>query len=199
MLVVTPCLLLLDVQIKRDAKALIMAVFAVRLPDIIFSIFFVASLQKALRQPDSGLAFVYPIVWTQTELLWSIIAASVPCLKTFMRPFDKIDEDTWRSNNDLYASQRSGRSWRDPKDKDVPLDDLRRRSPKLGVFNAGSANRSVSDRGGVMVGNNVTISHPSNDAASDDARRQSWGSQERIIKAQVQWEVRHETPTQDFA
>ncbi|KAK6389870.1 hypothetical protein LTR65_006140 [Meristemomyces frigidus] len=195
-LVVIPCLLLVDVQIKRSAKLLVMAVFAVRLPDVVFSALNLHSMRVSYLHQDVGLALVYPLIWTQTELLWSIVAASVPCLKTFMRPFDKIDEDTWHSNNDLYASQRSGRSWRDPRDKDgaVPLEEVR--GHKRGLIISASGN----DMGAVrpdQVGHAVVIAHTGVDSASEEDHRRSWGSQDRIIKAETQWEVRTEHNPRD--
>lgn len=195
-LVIVPCMLLLDVQIKRNAKLLVMAVFAVRLPDIIFSALNLNSMHASFQHPDVGLALVYPLIWTQTELLWSIVAASVPCLKTFMRPFDNIDEDTWHSNNGMYASHRSSRGWRDSREKHgaVPLEELQDR--KRGRFSSSIGN----DLGNIRpdnVGHDVVISHTRNDASSEEDHRRSWGSQDRIIKAQTQWEVRTEYSPRD--
>jgi len=195
MLVAVPCILLTDVQVKPKDKALAMAVFAVRLPDVIFAALTLHSLPRNPEVVDIGLALAYPFIWTQTELLWSIVAASVPCLRSFMRPFDQVDEDTWRSNNDMYASQRSGgRTWPDPRDGDgaVPLKDMK--VHKRGIFTADDSDGVVSVRPD-KVGHNVTIAHTTADDAFEDAheRSPSWGSQERIIRAQTHWEVRHES------
>lgn len=198
LLVVIPCLLLVDVQIKRDAKLLVMAVFAVRLPDIIFSALNLNSLNfDYSRSNDVGLALVYPLIWTQTELLWSIIAASVPCLKTFMRPFDNIDEDTWRSNNDMYASGgKSHRSWHDPRDKDgaVPLEEIK--GHKHGMIMSSTNNRAMDVRPD-NFGHDVSISHSGMALTTDEEHRRSWGSEDHIIKAQTHWEVRSERNTRD--
>lgn len=190
MLVVAPCFLLLKVQIKREAKLLVMAVFAVRLPDIIFSALNLKSIQAATNSTDVGLALVMPLIWTQSELFWSIMSASVPCLKAFFRPFDSIDEETWRSNNGGgYASQRSGRSWQDPKDNDASVMKSGRGQRRRMRGSATGLDRSVPARPD-GVGHDVSIAHNAHDAVEDD--NHSWGSQERIIHARTQWEVKTE-------
>ena len=187
----------MDVQIKRDAKILVASVFAVRLLDIVFSGFNLARIHSASHNKDLGLAIVPSIIWTQAELLWSIVAASVPCLKTFMRPFDKIDEDTWRSNNDMHASQRSHRSWLDPKDGSVPLEEVKGHKRGMVVTKTGKSLGKESNVRPDKVGHDVVIAHTGLDDSSEEEHRRSWGSQERIIKAQTHWEVRHESGPRD--
>lgn len=193
-----PPLLLLGVQIKRSAQVLVMVVFAVRIADVAFSYLNLRSFMLAnTSSTDPGLALVQPIMWTQTELLWSIIAASVPCLKTFIRPFDKIDEETYRSTNyRMYGTGRSaGRSWRDPVDKDgaIALDDFR--GHKRGLVG------QDEDDGAAMrldkPTHNVTITTAGVDNSSEEDHRRSWGSQERIIKTHTEWEVRTEPYSKD--
>jgi len=195
---VVPPLLLLGVQIKRSAQVLVMVVFAVRIADVAFSYLNLRSFMLAnTSSTDPGLALVQPIMWTQTELLWSIIAASVPCLKTFIRPFDKIDEETYRSTNyRMYGTGRSaGRSWRDPVDKDgaIALDDFR--GHKRGLVG------QDEDDGAAMrldkPTHNVTITTAGVDNSSEEDHRRSWGSQERIIKTHTEWEVRTEPYSKD--
>lgn len=193
-LTVVPALLILDVQIKQNAKMLVAAVFAVRLPDIIFALLNLYSHPTAYNpHMDLGLRVVLPIIWTQTELLWSIVAASVPCLKTFMRPFDKIDEDTWRSNNDPYTSQSGGtRSWRDPRDGSVPLEQIKGHKHGMIMPNGRYKGGQLLDTRPDRVGHDVVIG-PATDNGSEDEHRRSWGSQDRIIKTERFWEVTTET------
>lgn len=192
LLAVIPILLLIEVQLRLPDKLLVMAVFGVRSLDIVFSAMNLHSVHGSFDQRDIGLAVVSPLIWMQTELLWSIFAASVPCLKHFMRPFDKIDEDTWRSNNEMYASERSGgRSWRDPRDKDgaIPLENIKGHQ-QGNIVKASGNDRSMRPD---HVNHKVVISSNGPQKVSDDDYRKSWGSQERIIKASTHWEVRQES------
>lgn len=187
-----PVFLLLDILIKRTAKITVTIVFGVRLVDIIFAAMNLARVASVTTDSDPPLAVIPSMIWVQTELLWSILAASLPCLKTFMRPFDKIDEDTWRSNNNMYSSGRSGRSWKDSRNRDgvMPLKAVRGQKEGVVLSASGNDSRSLGLRPENVM-HNVEISHPiSTDTESDG--RKSWGSQERIIKTQTDVEVRRE-------
>ncbi|KAF2171697.1 hypothetical protein M409DRAFT_63311 [Zasmidium cellare ATCC 36951] len=192
LLVVVPVFLLLDILIKRSAKITVTIVFGVRLVDIIFAALNLSRVTSVITDPDPPLTIVPSLIWTQAELLWSILAASLPCLKTFMRPFDKIDEETWRSNNNMYSSGRSGRSWKDTRVRDgaVPLDAVKGHKEGVLLSASGSDSRSLGLRPENIM-HSVEISHPSNTDAESEGRK-SWGSQERIIKAQTDFEIRRE-------
>ncbi|KAK4503152.1 hypothetical protein PRZ48_006580 [Zasmidium cellare] len=192
LLVVVPVFLLLDILIKRSAKITVTIVFGVRLVDIIFAALNLSRVASVIANPDPPLDIVPSLIWTQTELLWSILAASLPCLKTFMRPFDKIDEETWRSNNNMYSSGRSGRSWKDTRDRDgvVPLKAVRGQKEGVVLSASGNDSRSLGLRPENIM-HSVEISHP-NTADAESEGRKSWGSQDRIIKAQTDFEIRRE-------
>lgn len=189
-----PVFLVLEILIKRSAKITVTLVFGVRIANIVFAAMNLGRIASVPTSDDPPLAIIPSMMWVQTELLWSILAASLPCLKTFMRPFDKIDEETWRSNNNMYSSERSGRSWKDTRDREgaVPLDAVR--GQQEGVVLSASGNDTCGRSLGLRPENvvhNVEISHPSTTDAESEGRK-SWGSQERIIKAQTEWEIRRE-------
>lgn len=192
LLVVVPVFLLLDILIKRSAKITVTVVFGVRLVDVIFAAMNLAQVASVTSDADPPLAVIPSMIWVQTELLWSILAASLPCLKTFMRPFDKIDEETWRSNNNMYSSGRSGRSWKDSRNRDgvLPLEAVRGQKEGVVLSASGNDSRMLGLRP-ENITHNVEISHPSSADAESDGRK-SWGSQERIIKTQIDVEVRRE-------
>ncbi|KAB8072948.1 hypothetical protein BDV29DRAFT_202039 [Aspergillus leporis] len=58
--------------------------FFFRLPLIIFSIFHIYILNRNIASPDSTLAAVPPIMWSQVELNYALVACSVFCLRPFM-------------------------------------------------------------------------------------------------------------------
>lgn len=192
LLVVVPVFLLLDILIKRSAKITVTVVFGVRIIDIVFAAMNLSRVRSVTTDSDPALQIIPSMMWIQAELLWSILAASLPCLKTFMRPFDKIDEETWRSNNNMYSSGRSGRSWKESRDREgaVPLATFR--GQKEGVVLSASGNDSCAlGLRPENIAHNVEISHPSNADAESEGRK-SWGSQDRIIKSQTHWEISRE-------
>ncbi|EME45207.1 hypothetical protein DOTSEDRAFT_71053 [Dothistroma septosporum NZE10] len=145
-----------------------------------------ANIARIPNAKDFAPRVVPSLMWAQGELLWSFIAASLPCLETFMRPFDKIDDDTWRTQNQYHPSARSGRSWREIRDRDglVPLGDLRTNQERT-VANA-SGSESMDLRPDV-AGNSVEITGL--ETNFEDINH-TWGSQERIIiKKQEEFEV----------
>lgn len=192
LLVAVPVFLLLDILIKRSAKITVTIVFGVRLVDVIFAAMNFAKVASAITDSDPPLAVIPSMIWIQTELLWSILAASLPCLKTFMRPFDKIDEETWRSNNNMYSSGRSGHSWKDSRNRDgvMPLEVIRGGTGGVVLSASGNDSRLLGLRPENIM-RNVEISHPSSANAESESRK-SWGSQERIIRTQTDVEVRRE-------
>lgn len=192
LLVIVPLGLVLDILVKRSAKITVTAVFAFRLVDVLFVAMNLRQIKLLEHSTDYGLAIVPPLIWTQTELLWSIISASLPCLKTFMRPFDKIDEDTWRSNNNMYSSTRSGRSWttRRPDDRNgsVPLEDITGHEDG-NVISASGSDRILPLRP-EPVGSETTVTHATTNGSSPGGERGSWGSQDHIIKVSKQWDMK---------
>lgn len=185
LLILVPVLLLQDIQIKRSAKITVLTVFGVRIVDIVFACLNLETVAKELHAEDIGTALVPSLIYTQTELLCSILAASLPCLKTFMRPFDRVTEEAWRSNNAMYASDRSGDSKRATWNCEMPLADMRR-NPKSPLASTSGLEKSMNLRP-EAISNDITISGANRTA---DDLSSSWGSQERIIHTQTQWEIK---------
>lgn len=146
---------------------------------VAFSVLNLRSIRNPEFHRDAGLAIVPPLIWTQAELLWSIVAASVPCLKSFLKPFDKVNESEWRSGN-MYSSQHSYRS---AGGKDFELADMQRRnSLKPGFTTEGAVGRIRPDK----VGHDTVIQAMDDSVEEEESAR---GSQERIIKKHTEWEV----------
>lgn len=185
LLVAIPLVLICDILVKKSAKLTVFAVFGVRLVDIVFASLNLHRIAGMEGVEDQALAVIPSFMWTQAELLWSIVAASLPCLKTFMRPFDKIDEDAWHSNINVYggtggsSGARSARTWGgdltwDKEAGFLPEGNFRR--PNMAVT-SGFRPENVS--------HDVVISH----SVDGEDNRRSWGSQEHIIKASTQVDI----------
>ena len=178
LLVVVPLALVLNILIERSAKITVTAIFAFRLMDVVFAALNLHQISILGNSKDYGTAIVLPIIWTETELFWSIVSASLPCLKTFMRPFDKVDEETWRSGQG-YSSSRSGVSWgtRQASDRrsSIPLEEIKLRQDS-----------TVGNSPGIMP-RSVLISeeafHSSSQGSGADGGRRSWASEDKIVPA----------------
>ncbi|CAK4030279.1 Hypothetical predicted protein [Lecanosticta acicola] len=187
MLVAIPLTLICDILIKRSAKITVLAVFGARLVDIVFASMNLHRIALLEGTHDKALAVVPSMMWTQAELLWSIVSASLPCLKTFMRPFDKIDDDgggVWNSTQANGYPSTGARSWR--VGGDLTWD------KESGILPEGNCRRaaaaSTSGFRPENVSHDVVISH----FVDGEETRRSWGSQEHIIKQSTQVEITRE-------
>ncbi|KAM3416746.1 hypothetical protein BST61_g8338 [Cercospora zeina] len=191
LLVLVPMALLLRVLNKPSSRATVAAIFACRLVDIVFAALNLHQITILRGARDYGTGIIPPIMWIQAELLWSIISASLPCLKAFMRPFDEVGEDTWRSGQG-YSMSRSGGSLGAKRaahqQKALAQDDimLERYLPTRPGYDNQMPPQSGNEEHFVTSGPLV-----SNPCASDEERK-SWGSQDRIIHDSKQWSPQHD-------
>lgn len=87
-LVLTPFLLCWDLHMSTILKFQVLAVFAFRLPLVALSGLFLKRWTYSLVAPNPGVRRTSALVFQQCELCWSLIAATIPCLKSFLRSFD---------------------------------------------------------------------------------------------------------------
>ncbi|OCL13909.1 hypothetical protein AOQ84DRAFT_385085 [Glonium stellatum] len=77
----------LSLQMHISNKLAVTSAFAFRLPTIIFSALFVKTYISHLRNPDPSLSLAIPLAWQESLLGYSLISATIPCLKSFMKNF----------------------------------------------------------------------------------------------------------------
>ncbi|KAE8392373.1 hypothetical protein BDV23DRAFT_192545 [Aspergillus alliaceus] len=92
--------------------------FFFRLPLIIFSVLHIHTLNQNMSSPDPTLAAVEPIIWSQVELNYALVACSVFCLRPFMTAVSTFygtagdvnleSGSTSRTPKDQSSSSRSG-------------------------------------------------------------------------------------------
>lgn len=87
-LVVIPFLLCWDLHMSTMLKLQVLAVFAVRLPLVVLSGLFLKRWTYSLVAPNPGVRRTSALVLQQCELCWSLMAATIPCLKGFLQSFD---------------------------------------------------------------------------------------------------------------
>lgn len=69
---------------RMSRKIQAIAAFAFQLPPCIFAVVRVVYLRRALTAEDSTWLAVDWHIWTQINLHFCVIAASMPCLKVFL-------------------------------------------------------------------------------------------------------------------
>ncbi|EXJ89772.1 hypothetical protein A1O3_02839 [Capronia epimyces CBS 606.96] len=187
--VATECILVLlsiftvwPVQLAFSMKCQVVLAFAFRLPIVALSIVHLKFISDYTKSSNPGLALVTPLVLQQVQLCWSLIAATVPNLKAFVKSFSsgfgiRLDPNTTR----IYGSRRYGRS----------------NGYELGSVPGHGTNKSKSDTRSY----NDLETHSALPRQMDDGKARtrdqesidSAGSQDHIIRKDVQWNIHYET------
>ena len=195
-LVLVPTYLVWKLRMSILLKAQVIAVFAVRLPLIPLAILALLRFNQSLDHSNPGIARASAVIFQQTQLCYSLIAGTIPCLKSFIRSFDTGGGVKAAVTSNGYGS--SGHS----NNESYRMHDLSGNE---------SANRSgIEDYGDFKVNNRPfpqgserhnkrrptsttsisAMSYPTYQpykSRDDDAN-----SQELIIRRDVQWEVHSE-------
>jgi hypothetical protein len=66
----------------------VIAVFAFRLPVAAIAVVYLNTWEASLNGENPGVDCAIPIVLQQCQLLTSLMAGTIPCLKSFLRSFD---------------------------------------------------------------------------------------------------------------
>lgn len=88
-LTVVPALLVRGLMMSTHSKITVIAAFAPRLILLIFSGVLASTVHSNLNK-DPNMAYLFLVIFTQIILCWSLISASLPCFRAFIRPFDAI-------------------------------------------------------------------------------------------------------------
>jgi hypothetical protein len=109
-LVLIPGYLTWQLQMSVILKTQVIAVFAFRLPLVILTSLSIKVWIQSLSSDNPGVVRAYAIIFQQTELCVSLMAATIPCLKSFIRSFDTGSgvKATINTSNDYGSGHRSG-------------------------------------------------------------------------------------------
>ncbi|KAH0845449.1 hypothetical protein AYO21_06154 [Fonsecaea monophora] len=206
--VITECILVLitvfvvwPVHLALAMKFQVVLAFAFRLPVAALSILHLHYVAKYTGADNPGIAIVPVIVIQQVQLCWSLIAATVPNLKSFVRSFSsgfgiQLDPSlTQAYGSGRGSGQRSGPgsgsgSGRLGRIMNVfELDSL----PGKGTAKSRSAGKSYHDAEQYPIvpqqeagDNKVTV-------IREDVSIDSGGSRDHIIRKDSQWDIHYET------
>ncbi|KAI9801612.1 MAG: hypothetical protein M1825_003291 [Sarcosagium campestre] len=184
-LILLPVYLVWNLQMARSSKAVVVGAFAFRLPVIAAGVLRIIFLTRALNSSDYTFESVDFSVVTMIELHYSLMAATIPCMKPFIKAFNTGFLGTTARQTEIggYGSN----SEYGPRDTSYALQSI---SSEYGYVK-----QSRSSSGKVPVlrpdgGDNATSvehdpHHPSGSMTSD-------GSEKMIIRQTVGWNVRYD-------
>ncbi|KAF2201257.1 hypothetical protein GQ43DRAFT_471961 [Delitschia confertaspora ATCC 74209] len=113
-MVALPVYFLWGLQMAFNLKSRVVLAFAFRLPVAALAIVFGRLFTTVHTHPNPGVAVSVAICWQQLELAYSLISATIPCLKSFLKTFDTnfgmAEGSTGQPGPYPYGSQISHRS-----------------------------------------------------------------------------------------
>jgi len=92
-LTLVPALLVRGLMMSNHSKITVIAAFAPRLILLVFSGVLASTVHDNLNT-DPNMAYLFLVIFTQMILCWSLISASLPCFRAFIRPFDAVVDHT---------------------------------------------------------------------------------------------------------
>lgn len=183
LLVVVPAYLVCQLQMTTKLKVQVITVFAFRLPLVPLPILSLLNFHKSLHSTNPGVDRTPAIIFQQTQLCFSLIAATLPCLKSFIRSFDTGSglNVNYTSNGYGSSGDGAGKSW-------YRMHSITREGSASGDL---KVIRRPFTRDGLGHGRSTskvtTIAYTSGRPKAEDAT-----SQELFIRRDVQWEVHSE-------
>ncbi|KIW14959.1 hypothetical protein PV08_07746 [Exophiala spinifera] len=183
LMILLAIVIVLPVHISLALKCQVVLAFSFRLPLVALSVLHLKFISEYTTSRNPGVAFVTALVLQQVQLCWSLISATIPNLKSFVKSFSSgfgIQLDP--SISQAYGS--GGRS-------------RRHSGYELGSFGKGnSKNRSADRSANDTEEPGTSPQDMRNDSkAGDQESVDSTGSQDHIIRKDVQWTIRYETDT----
>jgi len=88
-LTLVPAILVRGLMMSNHSKIIVIAAFAPRLGLLILSGILAWTVHSNL-DTNPNMAYLFLIVFTQATLAWSLISASLPCFRAFIRPFHAV-------------------------------------------------------------------------------------------------------------
>lgn len=202
-LVSIPGYLVWQLQMSVKLKLQVLVVFAFRLPLIALANLFLKAWVRSLGTENPGVYRTPAIIYQQVELCVSLMAATLPCLKSFIRSFDTGSgvKATIGSSNEYGSSDRhgsnartAGESYRmSPVKERRAGDDDRTRSRGHDGIMKGSPRPTTSNWSQPRLTRNASLRDALGPQRTLEADRQSQGSaKELLIRREMHWEVTSE-------
>ncbi|OCK78851.1 hypothetical protein K432DRAFT_383549 [Lepidopterella palustris CBS 459.81] len=183
-----PIYLVWDLQMAFDLKARVFIAFLFRLPVAAFALTFLLKFNNSLTSTNPGVAIASALTWQQAELSYSLISATIPCLKSFIQSFDTSfghgqDTSIVHYGNGSSGGQASHRAT------------IKMTSLKTGRSMNASQSRGSFDgplRPDKMKNSTTIYANGEVRSADRSSVSSKAGSQEMIIRRDVQFDVTHD-------
>jgi hypothetical protein len=205
-LVLIPGYLCWHLQMSFLLKLQVLAVFSFRLPLVALAGLFLKTWIHSLSAVNPGVDRATPIIFQQVELCVSLIAATIPCLKSFIRSFDTGSgvKATIGSSNEYGSSGGGGSSSQNPNES-YELSSMDK--SKSEYSRKGSRNRTKDDDGTFRMNSKPFTSGRSDTKfarkeslrgrldtkeTQEEDRRSQGSSKELCIRREMHWEVTSE-------
>ncbi|KAH9869095.1 hypothetical protein J1614_008172 [Plenodomus biglobosus] len=203
-LALLPAFLCRNLQMRLEFKLQVLGVFALRLPLVPLAALFFKSWKVSLHSSNPGVARTAPLIYQQIQLCYSLIASTIPCLRSFLQSFDtgsgfKAGFGS-SSNGYPYAWRSGGRqinTVHTDKSETYEMNAyLPSRKCTSSARNETYGENSIVNRtsfntnGGLPTTDNGVDSKRRSTQESD--RRSHQSTQELFIRKDVKWEVSRE-------
>lgn len=152
-----------------------------------FALGFLNAVETYRDHENTGVAYSAVIIWHQVEIGYSLIAATIPCLKSFIKSFDTGFGLEVGYNTHPYGSAHSRGYGNGTK----AGQSFQMSSLKGSDSTKDSSPQTLGQLRPEQINNTTNIYHE-NDPPREDASITSGNSQEMIIRRDVQWDVRHD-------
>jgi hypothetical protein len=208
LLVLLPVIFIWPIQMKRYIKLQVAVAFGFRLPVIGFAALHLHYVSAYARSDNVSKAIIPALVCQQYELFWSLLSATIPTLKSFMRSFNS----GFGMEIDLDSPYSYGSKVRD--DGTYPLAVMQNATAKNGNIVAKGSGRSQhgnASQHGISTSQSISGrsakgaelvsvgdigpdagAHMDGSNVDRDSSIASGNSQEMIIRRGVEWSVTYE-------
>jgi hypothetical protein len=193
-----PAYLCRRLQMDVLFKLQVLAVFALRLPLILLAGLFFKTWKSSLHSNNPGIARTAALVFQQSQLCFSLIAGTIPCLKSFIQSFDTgsgVKAGFGYSTNSGRYGTRS--TMHHSNTAQTENGESYQMSSLTHVEDSKSRPRNVAyGEGEVKVSKNTSAIEDSVElerrSTQESDRKSHRSTQELFIRKDVQWEIRRE-------
>ena len=157
-LIVFPAVLVRGLKMGRSTKIAVFLGFALRFPAIIFAAIRVAAI-ATMDYEDFTFSYIRPEIWGQIEMHYNVVAATIPCLRMFLKGWNtsfisttlkEMDPEAYtRHSSQAIGSPRQSKNSRSAKSKRLSW---RSRQDNLGEIFDGNTHRTESSISSERVG-----------------------------------------------
>ena len=185
LIIMLAVIIVLPLQLPFSMKVPVMLAFMFRLPCAVLSILHYIYIHRYVNDNPNGLGIVPVLNFMQVEICWSLISATIPNLKAFVQSFNSgfgLGLDLQTAYPGTAGSGRQAQ---------YEMSNWSKSNHRSHIKSDAESEREIIDRtvSDPRDSTNVRRNVSTNDG---DGSIVSLGSQEQIIRKDVQWQVSYE-------